>query len=242
MTDALYLAELADLAVGDVIEITGDEGRHAATVKRTRVGEHLLVADGNGLGVSGEVVAVAKTLVQLRVDEIFEPSPSRYQWVAVQGLAKGERSDIAVEALTELGADEIIAWQSQRSVSRWDGKVEKGVAKWVSTARQATKQSRRFRVPKIRYAAADIVEALGDCDLILVAHEEATEPLARIQLPSQGRVGVVIGPEGGISETELARFQEAGAKIISLGDGVLRTSTAGLVALAQLQALVELAD
>ena len=242
MTDALYLAEVAGVALGDLVEITGDEGRHAATVKRTRVGEHLLVADGLGRAIRGEVVEVAKAAVRVRIDEVLEQTARPHQWVAVQGLAKGERSDIAVEALTELGADEIIAWQSERSVSRWDGKVDKGVAKWAMTARQATKQSRRFTVPRIGYAAADIVEHLADCDLVLVAHEEATTPLARIELPSQGRIAVVIGPEGGISERELERFVAAGAQVVSLGDGVLRTSTAGLVALAQLQAMVTLAD
>lgn len=241
MTDALYLAELGACSPGDLVEITGDEGRHAATVKRTRIGERLLVSDGAGRGVRGEVVDVSRTSVQVRVDEVVEPSVPAHRWIAVQALAKGERSDIAVEALTELGADEIIAWQAARSVSRWDGKVDKGVAKWAATARQATKQSRRFTVPTIRFAGADIVAQLADCDLVLVAHEEATEPLADIRLPERGRIAVVIGPEGGISEQEVERFIAAGARLVSLGDAVLRTSTAGLVALAQLQALVALA-
>ena len=242
MTDALYLAPIGGATVGDVVQVTGDEGRHAAVVKRTRVGESLLIADGRGKAVRGEVVEVTKQSVAVRVAELLVEPVHPHTWTVVQGLAKGDRSDIAVEAMTELGAGRIIAWQAARSVVRWDGKVDKGIAKWQATAREATKQSRRFRVPEIDYlTSAQLRVLIGEAALTLVCHEDATEPLARVQLPPVGEVVVIIGPEGGISPEELSAFEAAGARLVSLGDGVLRTSTAGLVALAQLQALAALA-
>lgn len=245
MTDALYLADLgADPRPGGLVELGGDEGRHAAVVKRTRVGEQLLVADGAGRAIRGPVTETSKQGLVVRIDEVLIAPPGRHRWTIVQALAKGERSEIAVESLTELGADRIIAWQASRSVVRWDAragipdKSAKGLAKWQAVARASTKQSRRFRVPDVEYAStADIVDVIAGADLALVAHEEATIRLASVDVPATGEVVVIIGPEGGISPDELRCFEQAGATAVSLGDGVLRTSSAGVVSLAQLQVL-----
>ena len=245
MTDALYLADLgADPRPGGLVELGGEEGRHAAVVKRTRVGEQLLVADGAGRAIRGPVIETTKQGLVVRIDEVLIAAPGRHRWTIVQALAKGERSEIAVESLTELGADRIIAWQASRSVVRWDAragipdKSAKGLAKWQAVARASTKQSRRFRVPDVEYAStADIVDVIAGADLALVAHEEATIRLASVDVPATGEVVVIIGPEGGISPDELRCFEQAGATAVSLGDGVLRTSSAGVVSLAQLQVL-----
>lgn len=245
MTDALYLADLgADPRPGGLVELGGDEGRHAAVVKRTRVGEQLLVADGAGRAIRGPVIETSKQGLVVRIDEVLIAAPGRHRWTIAQALAKGERSEIAVESLTELGADRIIAWQASRSVVRWDAragipdKSAKGLAKWQAVARASTKQSRRFRVPDVEYAStADIVDVIAGADLALVAHEEATIRLASVDVPATGEVVVIIGPEGGISPDELRCFEQAGATAVSLGDGVLRTSSAGVVSLAQLQVL-----
>lgn len=241
MSEALYLAELGDASPGSLVEVTGDEGRHAAVVKRTRIGESVLVADGRGQAIRGVAVEVNKQGIRVRVEECLRAHTRPHHWTAVQALAKGERSDIAVESLTELGASRIVAWQAARSVVRWDAKVEKGVARWQAIARESTKQSRRFVVPEVEYATTSQVLALvAGADLALVAHEDARVPLARVKLPAHGEVVVIVGPEGGISPEELAAFAAVGAEPVSLGDGVLRTSSAGLVALAQLQVLAEL--
>ncbi len=238
MTDPLFLADIAGAGPGDVVLIEGPEGRHAATVKRMRVGESVLVADGAGAGLRGVIDSVAKNSVSVRVGELIARRPAALHTVAVQALAKGERSDIAVEAMTELGVDEIIAWQASRSIVRWEAKAEKGLAKWRSSARAATKQSRRFRIPQVSTAGTPgVVERLARADLALVLHEEATTPLSGLSVPSAGECVFVIGPEGGISPEELEAFRGAGARLVSLSDAVLRASTAGVVTLAQLQAL-----
>lgn len=244
MSDALYLAELNGVGVGDVVRLEGSEARHAIASKRTRVGERLLLADGAGRAVRGEVVEVGRTSLALAVQEVVAEAAHRQHWVAVQGLAKGDRSELAVEMMTELGIDEIMAWQASRSIVRWnDDRSEKGLAKWRATAREATKQSRRFTIPTVNFATTkDIWGRITTAALAVVLHEEAELDLTELAVPEVGEMVFIIGPEGGITETELAAFVDAGAKPVRISDGVLRTSTAGVVALAQLQALSKAAS
>ncbi len=239
MSDALFLAEVAGAEVGRLVTVTGDEARHAATVRRIRVGEHVVVSDGRGHGVRGVVGSVSPQALVVEVREVLESQPSRLEVTAVQALAKGDRSELAVEMLTEVGARAIVAWQASRSIVRWQGeRGDKALAKWRATALQATKQSRRLRVPEVWAASTrEVCELLASADLALVLHEDATRHVSQVALPDAGRVVLVIGPEGGISPDELAAFEAAGGRAVSISDGVLRTSTAGAVAVGQLLAL-----
>ncbi|MGJ6979581.1 16S rRNA (uracil(1498)-N(3))-methyltransferase [Aestuariimicrobium soli] len=248
MTDPLFLGEIAGARVGSRVDLVGDEGRHAAVVKRLRVGESVLVADGHGSAVRGTVTETGKHGLALEVTELLQTPEPPVRFRAVQALAKGDRGELAIELLTEIGCDEIVAWQSHRSIVRWDAKVDKGLAKWAATAREATKQSRRFRVPHVgaevlttkQLAAALAGAGTGersDDDLTLVLHEDATEPLTELTLPTTGRITVIVGPEGGIAPEELELLTRAGARPVVISDGVLRSSTAAAVAIAQLRAL-----
>lgn len=247
MTDALYLGDperVRTAAVGGVFLLEGDEARHAATVKRTRPGETILVSDGAGAGVRVEVTEVAGSRVSGRVLEVLGAGgASRYQWHVVQGLAKGDRAELSLELMTEVGVDEVAAWQSRRSIVKWDAKADKALAKWQSTAREAAKQSRRLSVPRVHPAVLTprtVLEYLrGVGGVVLVAHEEAEQSIASIELPSGGPVTVLVGPEGGISPEEIAQLRELGAVPVLISDGVLRASTAGAVALVQLKLLAE---
>ncbi|TRY19520.1 16S rRNA (uracil(1498)-N(3))-methyltransferase [Tessaracoccus rhinocerotis] len=239
MSLPLFLAELAGVVVGGTATVTGDEARHAVAVKRIQVGEHVLLSDGAGRTVTGEVVTAGKQELVVRVDQVEDAPPPALEFVAVQALAKGERSELAVEMLTEVGVRRILAWQAARSIVRWQGdRAAKSLAKWQSTAREAMKQSRRTFLPEVTAAGTkDVAELLAAVDLALVLHEDATEHIAAVDLPEEGRVAVVVGPEGGISPEELETFRQAGARTVLISDGVLRTSTAGAVAVGQLEAL-----
>lgn len=239
MSDALFLAEVVGAGVGQTVTVTGDEARHAATVRRIRAGEQVMVSDGRGHGIRGTVVSASPQALVVEVREVLEAHPSSLEVTAVQALAKGDRSELAVEMLTEVGARAIVAWQASRSIVRWQGeRGDKALAKWRATAIQATKQSRRLLVPEVGAAnTREVCELLESSDLALVLHEEAVLHVADVVLPDAGRVVLVIGPEGGISPDELSAFEAAGGRAVSISDGVLRTSTAGAVAVGQLLAL-----
>ncbi|MGO1166411.1 MAG: 16S rRNA (uracil(1498)-N(3))-methyltransferase [Janibacter sp.] len=244
MTAPLFLVgsgALDGIATDDVVELAGSEAHHAATVVRLAVGEEVLVADRGGSRVLTVAEAVSGDLVRLRVTERRdEPRPS-LRLTLVQALAKEGRDEGAVEAATELGVDGILPWQADRSIVRWKGpKADKGRQKWAKVIERAAKQSRRGRWPDLEdvvvsSALAERCSVPGAAPFVL--HEEATTPLAAVDLPAEGEVLLVVGPEGGISPQELERFVEAGATPVRLGSQVLRASTAGPAAIAVLSAM-----
>jgi 16S rRNA (uracil1498-N3)-methyltransferase len=151
--------------------------------------------------------------------------------VVVQALAKGGRDEDAVEAMTEVGVDEFIGWQSARSIAKWTDRTQ---AKWDTTVRTAAKQSRRSWWPIAGGPAttAGVAARIRSASLALVLDESSDRPLSDVDLPGDGEVILVVGPEGGISNEEHAAFDSAGALRVVLGKTVLRSSTAGVVAAA----------
>lgn len=228
---------LASVREHDVLHLDGPEGRHAATVTRLGVGEEVLIADGSGRLALCTVSAVAKDELDLAVRELTQEPAPEPRFTLVQALAKGDRDLLAIEAGTELGVDEVVPWAAMRSVVVWRGdRAAKAHTKWARTVLAAAKQARRARVPVVAELAdrARLCQRIEGAALALVLHEEATEPLAGVELPEQGEVLLVVGPEGGISPEETQAFLAAGARSVRLGSTVLRTSTAGAAALAVL--------
>ncbi|HYJ75455.1 MAG TPA: 16S rRNA (uracil(1498)-N(3))-methyltransferase [Kineosporiaceae bacterium] len=245
MTAPLYLLEpaaLAGVAVGSLLVLDGDEGHHAATVRRTRPGETLLVASGEGLLARGVVEDVAARSVRLRVEAVANVEVPAPRLVLVQALAKGGRDELAIETATELGVDAVVPWQAARSVVVWSGeRGERSRRRWGTTVRAAAKQSRRAIVPQVRptVTTAQLAASAGATAAVLVLHEDAPTPLTAVPLPeagSDGEVLVVVGPEGGITEAELEQLAAAGGVAVRLGPTVLRSSSAGPAALAVLSA------
>lgn len=230
---------LDGVAPGQAVTVEGDEAHHAVVVRRLRVGEAVQLCDGAGRVVTGEVRETGKrafTVVAAEVVDHPEPSP---RFTVVQALPKGERGELAVEVLTEIGVGRIVPWAAARSVAVWKGeRATKSHAKWQATAREAAKQSRRAWHPTVAPLAstAEVARLVGSADLAVVLHEEATDALASLPVPGEGEVLVVVGPEGGLTDDEVAAFVAAGAGSVRLGAEVLRTSTAGLAAVAALLA------
>jgi len=232
-TPGFWLPAGAVADVGARVVLAGAEGHHAADVRRLRAGELVELVDGAGLRVRGRVTEVRRgelTAEVVAVDR--EPAPQP-RLVVVQALPKSDRGELAVELLTEVGVDEIVPWAAARCVAQWRG--ERTLTRWRSTARQATKQSRRAWEPVIRPCATtvDVVERVRSATLALVLHESATEPLSTVAAPRSGDVVVVVGPEGGITDAELAAFTPV-TQVVRLGPTVLRTSSAGAAAAAAL--------
>ncbi|KQS59917.1 16S rRNA methyltransferase [Geodermatophilus sp. Leaf369] len=219
--------------------VDGGEGRHAVEVLRLVAGERVRVGDGEGTLVEGVVVAAGPAGLRVEVTARHEVPAPQPELVLVQALPKGDRGPLAVELATELGVDRIVPWSASRCVTKWrEDRVDKGLAKWRSAARTASKQARRPRVPVVTdpMTTRQVCGLLGDVDLSLVLHEQATRRFSAIDVPSTGAVAVIVGPEGGISDGEAVAFRASGAVVVRLGDEVLRTSTAGAAALAALAA------
>ncbi|MCE7011629.1 16S rRNA (uracil(1498)-N(3))-methyltransferase [Kibdelosporangium philippinense] len=238
-TPPLFLVDT--LPKGEEFVLDGPEGRHAATVKRLRPGENLTVSDGAG-GLATCVVdsPAGKDSLRLRVigrSDVPAPQP---RVVIAQALVKGDRGELAVELATEAGADAIVPWRASRCVAKWeDGpRGEKALARWRNTVREAAKQARRPWVPEVH----DPVDTKGLAKLMdgaagLVLEGSAKHQLTEISLPQQGDIVVVVGPEGGVSEEEIAVLESVGAQAVRLGPSVLRASTAAAVALGAIGAL-----
>ncbi len=230
---------LADRAAreSDVDVLSGPEGRHAATVRRLRPGERADVTDGAGLVAECVVTGPGPGGLELAVRarrKVPWPDPAI---TVVQAIPKGDRGELAVEEMTEVGVDRIVPWAAARCVPVWQGaRGERSLAKWRLTAREAAKQSRRAWIPEV----ADLASAGQGAQLIakaacaIVLEPGAVGGLARLGLPESGDLLLVVGPEGGITEEENAAFRTAGAVACRLGPTVLRTSTAGTVAAAVL--------
>jgi len=241
MTDPLFLSDdLTDPlpTVGTHLMLAGNEGRHAAVVRRIRPQEMIMIGDGRGRAVRGMVVEVGPSSVVVEVAQYLATPAEPRRFVAVQALAKGDRSELAVEMMTEMGVTEIVPWQASRSIVRWS--EERGVRslnRWRTTVREAAKQSRRLNVPQVSEPVTTrlLTQRVAGADLTLMLHEEAEHSIIEVDLPKAGTVLIIIGPEGGISADERDELTRAGAQPVSISDGVLRTSTAGVVALAGLR-------
>jgi 16S rRNA (uracil1498-N3)-methyltransferase len=235
----LFLVDV--LPCGGRFTLAGPEGHHAADVQRVRPGETLVLADGRGGTAYAEVTAVGRGSVDVMTTQRRYAEAPDPKLVVVQGIAKGDRGELAVQAMTEIGVDEILPWAASRSVAQWRG--ERGVRarqKWLTTAREAAKQARRPWLPVVGgdpdCSTKQVAARLSAVTAAFVLHEEATDRLTGAKLPDAGEIALVVGPEGGIGDAELGSFVAAGAQPVRLGASVLRTSTAGMAALAVLSA------
>ena len=234
----LFLVDKLDDS--NLIEVSGDEAHHAIKVLRINVSEEILISDGAGNWVRASVENIEKKTFTAKVLERgFQPEKSP-RLIVVQGLPKSDRVKDAIEILVESGVDLIIPWQADRSISKWQ---KDSLDKWQSAAVAATKQSRRFRKPEIidGLSLSQLLEIESENSAVLVMHESATTKLSEVvtsKFAGMSEIIIVIGPEGGISESELTVLEGAGAQIVGLGPEVFRSAHAGGAALSAVSALI----
>ncbi|MCL2594856.1 MAG: 16S rRNA (uracil(1498)-N(3))-methyltransferase [Promicromonosporaceae bacterium] len=244
MTAKVFLGDAVAVGAatpGSALLLDGSEGRHAAVVQRIRVGEQIDVVDGLGTRLRCSVTEAVGPTLRLTVETAMTEPVPEVRLMLVQALAKGDRDEQAIEAAVECGVDAVLPWQAERSVAVWRGeRAEKSRRKWEAVVRAAVKQSRRAWSPPVaevmttRQLTTRVRKAVATGSVALILHESATNPLPPVMPPSIAEVLVIVGPEGGISEAEVAALTEAGGQAVHLGPHVMRTSTAGPVAIALL--------
>jgi 16S rRNA (uracil1498-N3)-methyltransferase len=235
MTLPVFLGPVTGVGVGDLVTLTGPEARHAVVVRRTGVGEQIVLVDGAGTSATCVVTGASKSSLSAAVSNVsVVPVPTPLVTVA-QAIPKRERAELAVEVLTEVGVDRIVPWAATRCVGTWRGdRAAKSLARWRATARESGKQSRRVWLPEVTEMAttAELAAMVEQTDLAVVLHEDAVAPMSSLDLDGVRSILVVVGPEGGITDEELAQL--GAARVVRMGESVLRTSTAGVAAVAAL--------
>lgn len=226
----LFFVDNLPTTVGASYEFDSEDAFHAIKVLRIAAGEIFNLSDGAGAWSRVSVNNVNKKSMTVTVLETgFEAALSE-QFTIVQAIPKGDRIKESIEMSTEGGVDRIVMWKAARSIGRADEKIEK----LQSTAREASKQSRRFRIPQVSGVAAtnQVVDEIAKADLALVFHESATTTISRVITPRAKKVLIIIGPEGGLTDDEVETFAAAGAKVVLMGRPILRSAHAGLAAMA----------
>lgn len=231
----LFFVEELPTQTGQIYEFDNEDANHAVRVLRMAAGETFMLADGSGAWSQVKAFAIKKKSMEVEVLASGFQEALSTTITVVQALPKSDRAKEAIELLTEAGVDRIVPWAASRSI----GKVSD---KFAITAREASKQSRRLRIPEVTDVATteQICEAIKLSDLAIAFHESSEIKLSDcVSSHNVAHLLIIIGPEGGITSRELDQFREAGAKIALMGRPVLRSSHAGIAAVAAVSALLK---
>ena len=225
----LFFVDDLPTTVGQKYEFANEDANHAIRVLRMQGGDYFNLSDGKGKWSHVEVLEVHKKHMTVAVIESGFQEPLETSFTVIQAIPKGDRVKEAIELCTEGGADRIVMWKAARSIGKSDDKIEK----LQNTAREASKQSRRFRIPAVVGVATttNIIDEIAKVDLAIVFHESARMKLSQVITPGAKKIAIIIGPEGGLTDDEIESFAAAGAKVALMGRPVLRSAHAGLAAL-----------
>lgn len=226
----------------DQITINGADVNHMKNVLRFKAGKNISVSAGDGKVYHCTIHGYEGDLAVLKIDEVHEASSELPVTIDLyQGLPKKDKMELVVQKSVELGASSIIPVMMKRSVVKLDQKNKvKKTARWQSIADAAAKQAKRDDLPEVGLPLTfnEMLEALKDCDMVLVPYESAKgikytrEVLSEVR--NCDKIGIIIGPEGGFDDQEIDRLSAMEARIITLGKRILRTETAGLALLSYL--------
>lgn len=224
----------------ETMTITGVDARHISKVLRMQPGDELQLVSDDGVSAIAEITAIDAESVSVRCKEkLAESHEPAVRLILAQGLAKGEKMDFIIQKAVEMGAYSVVPVAMEHSVVRLDGaKAQKKVERWQKIAEAAAKQSKRDIIPRVQQVQTMAqMLAANECQTKIIAYECEDKKSLRSALVAAKEAGsltsllLIIGPEGGISEAELAAARAAGAVPVSLGRRILRAETAGLVAI-----------
>jgi 16S rRNA (uracil1498-N3)-methyltransferase len=226
-------------AVGSTYEFGGDEAGHAIRVLRTQIGDGLALSSGQGAWSIVEVIAIAKKSMTVRVVSTGFEEALPVEFTVAQALTKGDRIKESIELNTAGGADVILLWAATRSIGKATPDL---MQKLATTAREASKQTRRNRIPFVMGVldAKKIAAEIPNYDLAIVFHESASQKLTDVVKPGAKKVLLIVGPEGGITDEELALFKSAGAQVALMGRPIFRSAHAGMAALSGVNAALKI--
>lgn len=229
------------------IWIRGGDVNHIKNVLRMKKGDRVFLSCENDLEYECSLEDFSEDSICAKILDIHGMETElKTELVLYQGLPKGDKMEWIIQKAVELGVSRIVPVRMKRCVVKLDDKkAEKKVKRWNAIALSAAKQARRGRIPQVSdivsYDAA--VQEASDLDMLLVPYEEARGMEESRKLLREGRgkksIGIMIGPEGGFDEEEVARAREAGGRIMTLGKRILRTETAGMAVLSILMFLLE---
>lgn len=231
----LFFVDNLPVKVGQSYEFNNEDANHAIRVLRMAAGDVFMLADGTGAWSQVKAFAIKKKSMEVEVIATGFQEALATTITVVQALPKSDRAKEAIELLTEAGVDRIVPWAATRSI----GKVSE---KFAVTAREASKQSRRLRIPEVTDIATteQICEAIKLSDLAIAFHESSDVKLSdSISSHNVAHLLIIIGPEGGITSSELEAFKAAGAKVALMGRPILRSAHAGIAAVAAVSALLK---
>ncbi|WP_150910575.1 16S rRNA (uracil(1498)-N(3))-methyltransferase [Marinobacter halotolerans] len=225
------------LTPGNRCELDEIAANHAGRVLRMQPGQTLLLFNGDGQDYTATITEAGKKRVEVQVEDASaNPTESNLEIILGQTLSKGDRMDYAVQKAVEMGVTRIVPLATERSEVKLKGdREDKRLRHWRQVAISAAEQCGRARVPEILpvMALPDWFDHTGDCDLRLVLHHRTEQSLDSMTRPA--RLALMIGPEGGLSQDEIAAAESAGFLPVALGPRVLRTETAPVAAMALCQ-------
>jgi 16S rRNA (uracil1498-N3)-methyltransferase len=235
MAGVFYFPELGESE--RTITLVGEEARHAVAVRRIRVGEEISITNGQGLIATCDVVSIANKppSLDLSIRELkANPAPRTVHLAAA--MPKGDRQRVLLDMVTQVGISEFTPLLCERSVSREN---EKAQERWQRICLEAMKQSRRAWLPNINPSVdlTSFIDSLPKDRVLCCASAEGQDILGMTSIESEVGIAIVVGPEGGFTENEIGYLQKAGALEFNLGDGILRTETAAVVAAALIRLL-----
>lgn len=227
------------------LKIVTDDFHHLTRVMRMKPGDQVICNDQHGKQATCEIMAIETEVAHLKVVEwLTEETELPVQVTIVQGLPKGDKLDLIVQKATELGVNKVIPFDASRSIVKWDQKkAHKKIERLNKIAKEASEQSHRRIMSQVEslHSLKEIVKYSQDFDYCFVAYEETTrevktDKLANYfsQITPGDKIMVLIGPEGGLTNTEIDSLYQAQFKPVRFGPRILRTETAPLYLLAAL--------